>query len=346
MGVIVKFRSIILHLPYSFSLKYTISRKALKGNVLRMAKLIVGENDLMTSRPDIAREWHPTKNLDLQPTDVTSGSNKRVWWKCSRCGHEWQSIIAKRTSFHSKLRMSDCPNCSAAFGTSFPEQSVFFYVRKAFGDAENRYHGETFDVSEFDIFIPSLQTAIEYDGKAYHSSEKSLKREMEKYTACQEHNVRLIRIKEQNAVNPACDHCIITEYGNTSNYESLEKSIEELLEYLNVDSFDINIARDQYDIQRQYLRVLVNNSLATKFPSIAKEWHPVKNGKVTPEMVSKGSNKRFWWKCRLCGFEWQATVANRVLRKNCPKCSRIQAGKACRKSVVLKRIYYKRKRGY
>ncbi len=172
----------------------------------------------MTIRPDIAMEWHPTKNLNLKPTEVTSGSNKRVWWKCSRCGHEWQAIIAKRTSFRSNLRPSDCPNCSATFGTSFPEQSVFFYVKKAFSDAENRYSGAKFNISEFDIYIPSLQTAVEYDGKAYHSSEKSLKREIEKYTACREHNIRLIRIKEQDTVNSACDYCIITEYGKTSDY--------------------------------------------------------------------------------------------------------------------------------
>ncbi|MBE6989279.1 MAG: hypothetical protein E7426_00845 [Ruminococcaceae bacterium] len=298
-------------------------------------RVLRGFNDLMTIRPDIAKEWHPTKNRGLNPTDVTSGSSKKVWWKCSRCECEWQSIIAKRTSFQSKLRISDCPNCSAVFGTSFPEQAVFFYVKKAFSDAENRYPGAQYNVSEFDVFIPSLKTAIEYDGQAYHSSEYSLKREMAKYTASQEHNIRLIRIKEQKTVNPACDYCIITEYGNSPNYESLEESIQSLLNYLNAESIDINIERDQYDIQEQYFRVLAANSLANLFPSIAEEWHPVKNGKITPEMVSQGSNKRFWWKCRSCGFEWQTTIANRVSGRNCPQCSRIQAGQEHRKSVVM-----------
>ena len=300
-------------------------------------RVLQGFNDLLTIRPDIAKEWHPTKNLDLKPTDVTVGSNKKVWWKCSTCGNEWEAVIARRTSFHSKLRISDCPNCSAAFGTSFPEQSVYFYVKKAFPDAENRYSGAEFNVSEFDIYIPSLRTAVEYDGKAYHSSEKSFRREEEKYTACKEHNVRLIRIKEQGATNPACDHCIITQFGNTADYSSLEKSIKELLELLNVDDFEINITRDQYDIQKQYLRTLADNSLAIRFPSIAKEWHPTKNGNITPEMVSRGSNKRFWWKCQLCGFEWQATVANRVLGRNCPQCSKKQASKKHRDSIVISR---------
>tara|TARA_B110000285_G_scaffold180449_1_gene203483 strand:+ start:85 stop:225 length:141 start_codon:yes stop_codon:yes gene_type:complete len=31
--------------------------------------------------PELAEEWHPTKNGELTPFDVTKGSNKKVWWK-------------------------------------------------------------------------------------------------------------------------------------------------------------------------------------------------------------------------------------------------------------------------
>ena len=30
--------------------------------------------------PDLAKQWHPTKNGDLKPMDVTYGSKKKVWW--------------------------------------------------------------------------------------------------------------------------------------------------------------------------------------------------------------------------------------------------------------------------
>ena len=42
----------------------------------------------------LAKEWHPTKNSSLTPKDVTAGSNKKVWWQCSR-GHEWEAGIGK-----------------------------------------------------------------------------------------------------------------------------------------------------------------------------------------------------------------------------------------------------------
>ena len=44
-------------------------------------------------------------------------------------------------------------------------------------------------------------------------------------------------------------------------------------------------------------QVSVTNSLATQFPDVAEEWHPTKNGDLTPVDVVAGSIKRFWWKC-------------------------------------------------
>lgn len=67
--------------------------------------LIPDVNDLATKRPDLAAEWHPTKNGDLKPEDVTYGSGKKVWWLCS-CGHEWEAAINNR------VKGNGCPYCS------------------------------------------------------------------------------------------------------------------------------------------------------------------------------------------------------------------------------------------
>ena len=60
-------------------------------------KVLTGINDLATINPKLAQEWHPTKNGDLKPTDVMSGSNKKVWWICKE-GHEWQAVISSRNA--------------------------------------------------------------------------------------------------------------------------------------------------------------------------------------------------------------------------------------------------------
>jgi hypothetical protein len=62
------------------------------------------DNCLQTVNPELAKQWHPTKNGGLTPNDVTKGSNKKVWWYCEN-GHEWEASIANRT------KGNGCPNC-------------------------------------------------------------------------------------------------------------------------------------------------------------------------------------------------------------------------------------------
>ncbi len=42
----------------------------------------------------------------------------------------------------------------------------------------------------------------------------------------------------------------------------------------------------------------VGKSLAEVNPALAKEWHPTKNGDLTPFDFAAKSNKKVWWKCR------------------------------------------------
>lgn len=55
------------------------------------------------------------------------------------------------------------------------------------------------------------------------------------------------------------------------------------------------------------------NNLAYCFPKIAKEWHPTKNGDLTPYDVAKYSNQNFWWLNEQ--REWQTPVAYRTNKK-------------------------------
>ena len=69
--------------------------------------LVVGKNDLLTIRPDIASQWHPTKNGDLKLENITYGYGKKVWWKCNKCGYEWQSTPNNRY----RRQDNKCPQC-------------------------------------------------------------------------------------------------------------------------------------------------------------------------------------------------------------------------------------------
>ena len=59
--------------------------------------------------------------------------------------------------------------------------------------------------------------------------------------------------------------------------------------------------------------------LATKQPALAAQWHPTKNGALTPRDVTAGSMRRVWWRCEK-GHEWQAMIFSRAEGSGCPYC--------------------------
>jgi len=67
-------------------------------------------------------------------------------------------------------------------------------------------------------------------------------------------------------------------------------------------------------------------SIKITHPSIAKEWHPTKNGSINPENYLSGSNYKAWWICNKkcsegCSHEWQASIKNRCKNNSgCPFC--------------------------
>ena len=63
-----------------------------------------------------------------------------------------------------------------------------------------------------------------------------------------------------------------------------------------------------------------DNDLATQLPALAKEWHPTKNGALTPKDVVPGSRRKVWWICPK-GHEYQAMISSRAQGSGCPVCA-------------------------
>ena len=67
-----------------------------------------------------------------------------------------------------------------------------------------------------------------------------------------------------------------------------------------------------------------NNILNVVFPELAEEWHLIKNFPLLPNEVAKGSGKKVWWECRVCGHGWRATPNSRTnpaVLSGCPSCA-------------------------
>lgn len=64
------------------------------------------------------------------------------------------------------------------------------------------------------------------------------------------------------------------------------------------------------------------SSLGFVNPKLAKEWHPTKNGALTPFDVFANTSKYIWWLCPNCGHEWKAKCSNRNIgKRGCPQCA-------------------------
>ena len=100
--------------------------------------------------------------------------------------------------------------------------------------------------------------------------------------------------------------------------ENLQKSFGALkvLDGINIDSTTPLILS-------AYIQYEKENSLAAKSPDIAADWHPTKNGYVTPEKISFASARKVWWLGK-CGLEWQMSVDNRNHGMGCPICANKQ----------------------
>ena len=71
-----------------------------------------GFNDLASQEPKLAREWAQDMNGSLTPEMVTTGSRKKVWWRCAE-GHVWRAVVFTRA----RGRRSGCPVCAGRVKT-------------------------------------------------------------------------------------------------------------------------------------------------------------------------------------------------------------------------------------
>lgn len=307
-------------------------------------KLVRGKNDLATTHPDIAKEWHPTKNGSLMARDVMSGQQRKVWWMCP-LGHSYKATIAHRTSPNG----TNCPDCIAGRQTSFREQAFYYYLKQIFPDAISRFKAGWLGRFELDIYIPSRNLALEYDGAAWHRR-SCFSRERRKYELCHKRGIKLFRIKENmpgesDAQSIADDIFAIEDIEGKGNFERLLRFVLDRLDPRSNmftrrmasqvhSSVSVDLERDRYKIIKSCSRV--KNSLAELRPDIAKEWHPVKNEGCAPAMFPCGSDFKAWWICPNCNSEYESAISKRVSGTACPKCGREKQAATRRRNCALR----------
>lgn len=259
------------------------------------------EKSLAAKRPELIAQWH-VKNGELTPWDVTAFSGKKVWWEC-RYGHTWMAAIYHRSYG------CGCPICASERKTSFAEQAIWFYL-KQLTPAENRY---TAMGKEIDVFLPQLRIGIEHNGRYYHKEKQQP--DQAKVSYYRERNIRIFTVEEGTVESVADDTIQYIHYRKAS----LNWAISTLISLLGLCEIAVDVLEDAHKIYEQYDFAVKENSFAVKLPHLAAQWHPTKNRKLKPEMVSWVSGKRVWWQCAL-GHEWRAQVSTRKNGCGCPVC--------------------------
>lgn len=290
--------------------------------------VVPGRNDLATTHPELAKEWHPSKNGRLSPSQVLAGSARKVWWLCPK-GHEYKASLLHRG------HGTNCPICNSGRQTSFAEQAIFYYVKQVFPDAENRVVGIIGRRMELDIYIPSQKIAIEYDGVFWHNA-STFQRELSKYNECRRRGIKLHRIKEGKLSDSreAADYA--WHMDNLEDKNQLSMMIRHILDKLDPRSnfgtrkritdihspVNVDVKRDEFKIRR-YMQDLKSESLVEHCPGLVKEWNYEKNEGLTPQMFKPASTQKVWWLCKVCKNEWEAEIYHRAKEgTGCPVCYR------------------------
>ena len=281
-------------------------------------------NSLKTLYPEIAEDWHPTKNGELTPESIVPGSKKKVWWKCNKGpDHEWQAAPDERT--RSGQGCSHCAGKKVSVTNSL--ETLYPEIAKEWHPTKN---GE---ITPSDVIARS--------GKRYWwICEKGPDHEWE--ASCHARTKPLgcpfcrgfkVSVTNSLLLN---EPLLASQWHPTKNGDL---NLEDITVGTNkkiwwkcdvADDHVWNVSpssRIGYETGCPFClgqRVSTSNSLKAIFPDIAKDWHPTKNGELTPADVTTGANRRVWWKCdKGPDHEWRALISSRTppQGQGCPACS-------------------------
>lgn len=275
-------------------------------------KVLIGFNDLKTTHPDVAAEWH-SDNGDFSPETITAGSNKVAKW-AGACGHEWLLKVCYRTSGNG------CPYCSGRtvldgfndLASTYPDLAKEWHPSK---NLETTPKDVTYRTGTKVWWI--CQHAHEWEAMVSHRVSGSGCPVCDNKIIIAGFNDLASKNPELAARwHPSKNHPLtpaqVAEYSQKKVWWQCSKGHE----------WEARIAKRHGCPICSGQKVLSGyNDFAQINPILAKEWHPTKNGKLLPNAVTAGSHKKVWWICDK-GHEWESYIDGRTGRGyGCNKCT-------------------------
>lgn len=184
-------------------------------------------NCLSTTVPDVAKEWHPTKNGKLTPNDITKNSQKKIWWQCDK-GHEWVAKASTRTEG------KGCLVCSSSKGEKqvrdwLENNNIEYMSQKEFDGLIGLGGGNL----SYDFYVPDQNILIEYQGEFHDGTANQQTKEEFEYA--KEHDRR----KHQYAIDNNIKLVEIWYWDKNNMEDILKKEIIKQQEEFNVKNQNV-----------------------------------------------------------------------------------------------------------
>lgn len=303
----------------------------------------IGYNDLATTHPLLALEWHPWRNGNLKPTDVTRGKRLKVWWYLPYddpvLGHfdfEWEAWIADRA------KGAGCPFLTGNkvwsgfndLATRAPWMAKQWHPTKNGNlkpkDITCNHHKKVWWLFPYD---DSVLGHFDFEWEASPNT-----RMTEPGCPFLEGNGVWTGYNDLLSRYPmVASQFHPTKNGKVSPKEISFASNKTYWWYMTYD--DSVLGHFDFEWEAKVVnRTLLGedcpyigndkvwkgyNDLLSRMPHIARDWHSIKNRRMRPDEVYKESTKKVWWKCTQCGYEWFGSIRGRTVNGiGCKKCHR------------------------
>ncbi len=199
---------------------------------------------------------------------------------------------------------TDISSLSKKMKSSIPEQYIGFYLSKVFtNDIEYQKQFDWLGNYSLDIYIPSLNLAIEYDGEYWHKDKESS--DQFKSKLCRKFNITLIRIVEVDPDTNQADKRIrnMIVYHYHKKYTNIGIPIADLCDTLTklygiTVSIDVDIERDLKEITAYIQQKYHRKTIAYIWPESEIYWN---DDRTRYDTFCTSSKSRYSLKCPHCG---------------------------------------------
>jgi rubrerythrin len=281
---------------------------------------------LAARHPELLAELHPTRNAELDPYTVGSGSTQRLWWRCRACGHEWESAAATRSAG------SGCPQCAQAkrsvASRSVPRERSLAARRPELLALLHPTRNEGLD--PWSTATQSAQRlwwrcpACAHEWQATPAAAGCAR------CAAARHSERMQRVERERSLAVRRPDLLAswhpTRNGTLDPWAIAPSAKRRVWWQCPACGHEWQSTADRRGgcpecvPSPRHRNVDPTRSLPALRPDLVAELHPTRNGKLVPATVSGNSYRRLWWRCARCAAECCQSVHDRA-RRGCPTCA-------------------------